>query len=183
MTLTVRDRSSANAAAIPGFVYLHVVTFEETNLVGNVYYTNYIRWQGHCRELFLMERAPEVLRQLQDRQLVLHTSSVGCEFFSERGLSAGDHVRVLMRLSELRGGRLGLTFDYERLPAWPAHDGAELVARGTQQLCSKHWGSDGSLVACVLPVPLLQALVPFASDEIRERIADAVEFQSPVVTR
>ena len=27
----------------------HVVTFEETNLVGNVYYTNYFSWQGRCR--------------------------------------------------------------------------------------------------------------------------------------
>ncbi len=40
------------------FEYHHVVGFEETNLVGNVYYANYIRWQGRCREFFLRERAP-----------------------------------------------------------------------------------------------------------------------------
>ena len=31
------------------YEYRHVVGFEETNLVGNVYYVNYVRWQGRCR--------------------------------------------------------------------------------------------------------------------------------------
>ena len=28
------------------YEHRHVVSFEETNLVGNVYYVNYVRWQG-----------------------------------------------------------------------------------------------------------------------------------------
>ncbi|NUP02426.1 MAG: acyl-CoA thioesterase, partial [Nonomuraea sp.] len=43
------------------YEYLHTVGFEETNLVGNVYYVNYLRWQGRCREMFLKERAADVL--------------------------------------------------------------------------------------------------------------------------
>ena len=35
------------------FEYRHVIGFEETNLVGNVYYANHVRWQGRCRELVL----------------------------------------------------------------------------------------------------------------------------------
>ena len=42
------------------YEYRHVVTFRETNLVGNVYYTNHLEWQGRCRELFLRDHAPEV---------------------------------------------------------------------------------------------------------------------------
>ena len=34
------------------YEYRHVVAFEETNLVGNVYYVNHLRWQGRCREMF-----------------------------------------------------------------------------------------------------------------------------------
>ena len=49
----------------------HIITFEETNLVGNVYYANHIRWQGSCREMFLRAHAPEVLEQL-NQDLVLH---------------------------------------------------------------------------------------------------------------
>ena len=28
------------------YEYRHVVGFEETNLVGNVYFVNHLRWQG-----------------------------------------------------------------------------------------------------------------------------------------
>ena len=31
------------------YEYRHVVGFEETNLIGNVYYANHVRWQGRCR--------------------------------------------------------------------------------------------------------------------------------------
>lgn len=34
----------------------HVVTFAETNLIGNVYFVNHVRWQGECRERFLYEQ-------------------------------------------------------------------------------------------------------------------------------
>ena len=45
--------------------YRHIVTFEETNLIGNVYYVHYIRWQGICQERFLRDHAPEVVADLQ----------------------------------------------------------------------------------------------------------------------
>ncbi|MDI5903918.1 acyl-CoA thioesterase, partial [Streptomyces sp. 12257] len=48
------------------FEYRHTVGFEETNLVGNVYYVNYLRWQGRCRELFLKQKAPAVLADVQE---------------------------------------------------------------------------------------------------------------------
>ena len=52
---------------MPGYYEIrHTVGFEETNLVGNVYYVNYLRWQGRCREMFLKENAAGVLAELQD---------------------------------------------------------------------------------------------------------------------
>ena len=50
---------------MPAFEYQHIVGFEETNLIGNVYYVNHVRWQGRCREMFLHEKAPEVLDLLE----------------------------------------------------------------------------------------------------------------------
>ena len=41
------------------FEHKHVVTFGETNLLGNVYFTNFFVWQGECREMFLHEYVPE----------------------------------------------------------------------------------------------------------------------------
>jgi hypothetical protein len=66
----------------PTYDYRHLVTLEETNLVGNVYFTHYLRWQGHCRELFLAQHAPGVLRALAD-DLALVTVSCRCDFFTE----------------------------------------------------------------------------------------------------
>ena len=59
------------------YEFKHVVSFEETNVMGNVYYVNHIRWQGLCREMFLRQYAPEVLDELQ-RGLALATTSCSC---------------------------------------------------------------------------------------------------------
>src|ERR1051326_8390050 len=64
------------------YEYRHVVSFQETNLVGNVYYTNHLAWQGRCRELFLRDHAPDVIEQL-DGELSLATTSCSCEYFAE----------------------------------------------------------------------------------------------------
>ena len=64
------------------YEYTHIVGFEETNLVGNVYYANHVRWQGRCRELFLRDHAPEILDELRNG-LYLVTVRVSCEYFNE----------------------------------------------------------------------------------------------------
>ena len=46
------------------YEYRHLVSFEETNLVGNVYYVNHVRWQGRVREMFLRDHAPDVVEEL-----------------------------------------------------------------------------------------------------------------------
>ncbi|WP_162929466.1 acyl-CoA thioesterase, partial [Streptomyces sp. YIM 130001] len=91
------------------FEYQYTVGFEETNLVGNVYYVNYLRWQGRCRELFLKEEAPAVLAEVQD-DLKLFTLKVDCEFFAE--ITAFDELSIRMRLAELGQTQLEFTFDY-----------------------------------------------------------------------
>ncbi len=53
------------------YEYRHIVGFEETNLVGNVYYVNHVRWQGRCREMFLRDHVPELLEELSDGLLLV----------------------------------------------------------------------------------------------------------------
>jgi enediyne biosynthesis thioesterase len=77
----------------------HTVGFEETNLVGNVYYVNYLRWQGRCREMFLKEKAPAVLEEVRV-DLKLFTLKVECEFFAE--ITAFDELSIRMQLEERR---------------------------------------------------------------------------------
>lgn len=109
------------------YEYRHLVGFEETNLVGNVYYVNYLRWQGRCREMFLRDRAGAVLEDLQN-DLKLFTLKVECEFMVEIG--AFDELSIRMRLEDLTQTQIGFAFDYVRL-----RDGLEvLVARGRQRI-------------------------------------------------
>jgi len=131
----------------------HVVGFEETNLVGNVYFANHLRWQGRCREMFLRQHAPEVLEALKNG-LALVTTRVSCEFMAE--LSAFDEVVIRMRLGELRQNRITMLFEYWRAQG----DEEEMVARGEQQVvCMQREGQ--RLVAAPVPRPLREALVEY----------------------
>ena len=136
------------------YEYRHIVAFEETNLVGNVYYVNHLRWQGRCRELFLREHAPEVLQELR-RDLVLATTRVSCEYLAE--LSAFDVVLVRMRLLDLSQSQMTLGFEF-----WREGAGEELVARGSQQVaCLRRRGAE--TVPAPVPEPLRRALEPYRS--------------------
>ena len=135
----------------------HTVGFEETNLVGNVYYVNYLRWQGRCRELFLKERAPEVLEELRG-DLKLFTLKVDCEYFAE--LTAFDELSIRMRLLELSQTQLEFGFDYHRL-APHSGDGERLVARGRQRVACMR-GPNTRTVPARVPESLVRALAPYA---------------------
>ena len=133
------------------YEYRHVVGFEETNLVGNVYYANHVRWQGRCREMFLRDRAPAVIEALK-HGLVMVTTRVSCEFMAE--LVAFDEVVLRMRLAELRQNRITMNFEYWR--------GEELVARGEQQVaCMQREGTQ--VVPVPVPAQLREALREYAT--------------------
>lgn len=137
----------------PYFEYRHTVGFEETNLVGNVYYVNYLRWQGRCRELFLYQHCPEVLKELQE-DLKLFTVHVDCEFRAE--LTAFDEVAVRMRLAEETQTQVEFTFEYLKVL-----DGGELpVARGRQRVACMR-GPNGDTAPTRVPAALSRALAPY----------------------
>ena len=135
------------------YEYRHIVSFEETNLVGNVYYVNHLSWQGRCREMFLREHAPSILTDLtQDFRLV--TLRCSCEYLSE--LNAFDEVVIRMRLGSLTQNRMSLHFEYYRDSA----QGEELVAKGEQQIACMR-DENGNLMPTEVPQALQEALRPF----------------------
>ena len=132
----------------------HIVGFEETNLVGNVYYVNYLRWQGRCREMFLKEKAPGVLAELR-ADLKLFTLKVECEFFAE--ITAFDDVAIRMRLEELTQTQIQFSFEYVHL-----REGVErLVAIGRQRIACMR-GPNTDTVPARVPDELRQALAPYS---------------------
>jgi enediyne biosynthesis thioesterase len=135
------------------YEYRHTVGFEETNLVGNVYYVNHLRWQGRCREMFLRDHAPEILDDLK-QGLALATVRCSCDYFIE--LEAFDELLIRMRLGEVVQNRITLRFEYFRLSA----KGEELIARGEQQVaCMRRQGQE--TVPTPIPAALREALRPY----------------------
>ena len=133
------------------YEYNHVVGLEETNLVGNVYYVNHIKWQGRCRELFLREHAPTLLDELS-HGLALATVRCSCEYFAE--VEAFDEVVVRMRLADLTHSRISLAYEYYRRGT--VRD--ELIARGEQTIACMQRLANGGLAPVAVPEPLKAAL-------------------------
>lgn len=129
----------------------HQVAFEETNLVGNVYYVNFLRWQGRCREMFLAENAPSMMEEFH-RGMTIATVHCSCDYHEE--LYAFDHVAIRMYLEEVRQNRLRLRFEYWRLLSETEQ---QLVARGRMELAFLMRGENGA-VPTPLPSELREAL-------------------------
>jgi enediyne core biosynthesis thioesterase len=128
------------------FEYKHVVGFEETNLVGNVYYVNHLKWQGRTREMFLREHAPSVLAELASG-LAMVTVHCECDYIEE--LVAFDEVTIRMTLGAIAQSRITMNFEYLR--------GGTLIARGMQQIaCMRK--ENGVMTPCPVPAELRAAL-------------------------
>jgi enediyne core biosynthesis thioesterase len=135
------------------FDYRHVVGFEETNLVGNVYYVNHLRWQGRAREMFLRQYAPEILAEF-DHGLALVTLQCSCQYLGE--LKAFDQVIIRMFLSAIAQNRIAMRFEY-----WREGVKDELVGRGEQEIaCMRRHGEQ--LLPTSIPVQLREVLAEFA---------------------
>jgi len=129
------------------YLHRHTVTFDETNLVGNVYFAHYLHWQGHCRERFLAEHSPLVLKELSAGELAMVTVSCQMTYYEE--CFALEEIDVLMSLGSTQGNRVTMNFDFKR--------GATLVARGGQTIaCLRR--APGGMVATPVPEELATAL-------------------------
>jgi enediyne biosynthesis thioesterase len=132
----------------------HTVGFEETNLVGNVYYVNHLRWQGRCREMFLREHAPDVIGEIR-AGLCFVTTRCSCDYLAE--LAPFDEVSIRMRLGGVARNRMAMSFEYWRTNRGPE----ELVARGEQEVaCMRREGE--TMKPAPFPESLVAALRPFA---------------------
>jgi enediyne core biosynthesis thioesterase len=140
------------------FEYRHIVSFEETNLLGNVYYTNHLSWQGKCREMFLQAYVPEILAEFE-QGLALVTIRCLCNYFAE--LSAFDEIAIRMKIGSIAQNRVTMLFDYVRLRGKEE----ELIAKGEQQIACMQRQS-GHLLATQIPAKLREALQRYAEVEL-----------------
>lgn len=154
------------------YEHRHVVGFEETSLIGNVYFSHYLEWQGRCRESFLYEHAREVVAALQEKKLAFFTLNCACDFRGAFGFTAADVVLIHMQLERFRGGRMTLSFEYAH-----AERPTELVAHGTQEVACMAPAAHG-WSPVVFPAQLVRALKGYAEDpKLLAALDDALAFQ------
>ncbi len=123
-------------------------------MVGNVYFTNHLKWQGICRELFLQAHVPEVIQQLVAGTLAFVTVRCGCDYKSE--LLPMEKVAVRMTLEALGSDSASMRFDYWRLRP---DGGEDLIAIGRQETASRRRTEHG-LVSTPQPKSLHAAQHP-----------------------
>lgn len=140
---------------MPSFDTPHLVGFEETNLVGNVYFVNYFRWQGRCREMFLKEKAPGILHEIA-HGLKLFTIKCECEYFAE--LTAFDQLSIRMTLVDLTQTQIEFEFAYVKIGETDQTE--HLAAKGRQRVACMRGDGDQATPTRV-PESLRQALEPY----------------------
>ena len=158
------------------FETVHIVTFEDTNLVGNVYYSNYFSWQGRAREMFLRTYAPDTLHELQTGKLRLVTAHASCDFADE--FEAFDEVVIRMHLLKLIPFGVSLGFEYALQQGIKDGESSHsVVARGRQDIkflrrqyipstqgspiIAEEFGSNTRWDLAEIPTQLLHAIQPF----------------------
>ena len=70
------------------------VTFQDTNIVGNVYFLTFFRWQSECRDAWLRSAMPDVWDRLRTGDARLHVSNWSNRFEDAFGATIGDRISV-----------------------------------------------------------------------------------------
>jgi enediyne biosynthesis thioesterase len=146
-----REQCRHGRSGEPYFAYRRVVLLEETNSTGNTYFSQYVKWQGYCREMFLKLTADWVIREL-GTSYALVTTTCHVDYYAET--QAFDDVCIHLWFSEVAQNRMSLEFEYWRIGE--AED--EYVARGSQQLAWLERCDDGRWHPRRVPSALLTAI-------------------------
>ncbi len=156
----------------PAYVMEFPVPMTAVQKDGHLSALDLVRWQGKCRERFLSEHAPELLKSVAGGTLALHTNQVGLSLVDDARIAASDRIRLKMRMTDLKS-RLTVRFDYELTNDSRDTPTVHRIATGTQVLCCKRQNAEGHFTACVFPPEMLRALRRFTvSNGIRSCIDD-----------
>jgi YbgC/YbaW family acyl-CoA thioester hydrolase len=124
-TVTIANHDASASFGFDGdWFVLHVVpTYEETNSVGNVYFSNYLRWVGKARELFFHACMPDF--DLNTTEYYVLTRSIRHDFRRE----AREFEPVVIRIKISHFNRKFVTLAHE-----VQSETRGLLGRGEQSL-------------------------------------------------
>ncbi|GAB1544098.1 hypothetical protein NUACC21_67740 [Scytonema sp. NUACC21] len=127
-------------------------TLEDSNVVGNVYYSNYFVWQGRILDLFLYSVAPEYLQASNPNgEMICLYSHINYL----REAMPFDKIRVLLYVESV--SECGAKFNFEFFRE-QGDNNVEKLHIGQQEVIWVKRLSDGTPVATPWPTSMLHAL-------------------------
>ena len=104
-----------------------VVTLKHTNVFGNVYFSNFIEYQGVIREKFLLETVPDLHELMASNTIRLVTVDAYNRYVSNAYF--GDTLEIRLTTSEIKAAtcRLNISFINKKT--------GDLVGEGYQRFC------------------------------------------------
>jgi len=79
------------------------ITFQDTNVVGNVYFLTFFRWQAECHDEWLREYHPDIWDAIRAGQSPLILTQWSTRFDDPFGATVGDDIQVTMENDETEG--------------------------------------------------------------------------------
>ncbi len=104
-----------------------LVTLKDTNVFGNVYFSNYIEYQGMIREKFLLSVVPGLHEMLAKTQIKLVTVDTYNKFISNAYF--GDTLLLELTTSDIKAATCKLNINFKN------KETGKLVGQGYQQFC------------------------------------------------
>ena len=104
------------------------ITFQDTNVVGNVYFLTFFRWQAECRDLWLRENDPELWHSIRRGESPLIVTHWSTRFDDPVGATIGDDVSVSMEFDE-NEHQCSASATIERI----TENGAETIGKGSMR--------------------------------------------------
>ncbi len=143
------------APKIEPVLHSHVfdTSLAESNLVGNIYFANYYRWQSTVIDRYLFGLAPKYFRDAQASG-ELHCQQSTIQHLREA--MPFDEIEVVMALKELYENGFKLQFDYFHLSTSRQRT---KLAVGHADCCWVSTGAEGSARAAKLPEEMLHGLL------------------------
>ncbi len=103
------------------------ITLKDTNVFGNVYFSNFIEYQGVIREKFLLATVPDLHELLAQSRIRLVTVDTYNRFITNAYF--GDALLAELTASEINGATCKLNISFKNKTS------GELVGRGYQRFC------------------------------------------------
>lgn len=113
--------------------YQHKVQYYETDQMGIVHHSNYIKWMEEARIEFL-EKIGWDYKSLEDMGIISPVIAIGCKY--RRSTTFSDLIEIVVQVEEFKGIRLKLRYEMKRDDT--------LICEGNSEHCFQN--RDGKII-------------------------------------